>query len=268
VWACSGSTTSCGRASSAGVEVLGVIPTRMGAVRFPGKPLVDLAGKPLVRWVYEAAAASPVLDRLVVATPDREIIDAVTAFGGEAVLTSADHPTGTDRVAEVAATSTADVVVNVQGDQPFLTAAMLDALIAPFAGDDGEVVMTTLGAPLNPDVDPADSNVVKVVVDTRGNALLFSRSPIPFYRTPGPAPVFHHLGLYAFTRSFLAVYQGLAPTPLEQCEGLEQLRALEHGYRIRVCPNDAPVIEVNTPDDLVAATAFVERGGASSGRGH
>jgi 3-deoxy-manno-octulosonate cytidylyltransferase (CMP-KDO synthetase) len=262
------------------MEVLGVIPTRMGAVRFPGKPLADLAGRPLVRWVYEAAAASPVLDRLVVATPDREIIDAVTAFGGEAVLTSADHPTGTDRVAEVAATSAADVVVNVQGDQPFLTAAMLDALIAPFADDAGggadDVVMTTLGAPLNPDGDPSDSNVVKVVVDTRGNALLFSRSPIPYYRTQGPsgplsggrvaAPVFHHLGLYAFSRAFLAIYQGLAPTPLEHCEGLEQLRALEHGYRIRVCPTDAPVIEVNTPEDLVAAIAFVEAGGAGAGR--
>ena len=236
------------------MEILGVIPSRMGALRFPGKPLADLAGRPLVRWVYEAAAACPLLDRVVVATPDQEIIEAVRSFGGEAVLTSPHHPTGTDRVAEVAATTRADVVVNVQGDQPFVTPDMLEHLVAPFAG--GDVLMSTLGAPLGPDVDPADPNVVKVVCDRNGDALYFSRSPIPYYRTPGPAPVLHHLGLYAFTRPFLEVYRGLAPTPLEQCEGLEQLRVLEHGYRIRVSRTDAPAIEVNTPEDLAAAVVY------------
>ena len=244
------------------MEVLGVIPTRMGAVRFPGKPLARLAGRPLVQWVYEAAAAAPVLDRLVVATPDAEIVEAVESFGGEAVLTSPDHPTGTDRVAEVAEGSAADVVVNVQGDQPFVTPAMLEQLVAPFGTEGGRaVVMATLGAPLDPVAGPADSNVVKVVCDRNGNALYFSRSPIPFYRHPGPAPVLHHLGLYAFRRAFLRTYQDLAPTPLEQVEGLEQLRALEHGFPIRVSPTEAPVIEVNTPADLEAAEAHV-RGGA------
>lgn len=237
------------------MEVLGVIPTRMGAVRFPGKPLADLAGRPLVRWVYEAAAACPLLDRLVVATPDAEIVEVVRAFGGEAVLTSPDHPSGTDRVAEVAASSHADVVVNVQGDQPFVTPEMIERLVAPFALRPG-VAMSTLGAPLDPDLDPTDGNVVKVVCDRNGDALYFSRSPIPYYRSPGPAPVLHHLGLYAFTRDFLGVYQTLAPTPLERCEGLEQLRVLEHGFRIRVCRTDAPAIEVNTPADLVAAVAY------------
>jgi 3-deoxy-manno-octulosonate cytidylyltransferase (CMP-KDO synthetase) len=236
------------------VEILGVIPTRMGAVRFPGKPLADIAGRPLIRWVYDAATSCSVLDRVVVATPDQEIVDVVHAFGGEAVLTSPHHPTGTDRVAEVAASSSADVVVNVQGDQPFGTSDMLEQLVAPFATGAG-VQMTTLGAPLPPDLDPADGNVVKVVCDRNGDALYFSRSPIPYYRTPGPAPVLHHLGLYAFTREFLGVYQTLAPTPLELCEGLEQLRVLEHGYRIRVSRTDAPAIEVNTPADLKAAIA-------------
>lgn len=237
------------------MEILGVIPTRMGAQRFPGKPLADLAGRPLVRWVYEAAAACPLFDRVVVATPDDEIVAAVRGFGGEAVLTSPLHPTGTDRVAEVAAGSGADVVVNVQGDQPFVTPEMLEQLVAPFAAGP-EVLMSTLGAPLSPDLDPADPNVVKVVMDRNGDALYFSRSAIPYYRTAGPAPVLHHLGLYAFTRAFLGVYQTLAPTPLEQIEGLEQLRVLEHGFRIRVARTDRPAIEVNTPADLAAAIAY------------
>lgn len=247
------------------MEVLGVIPARMAAVRFPGKPLADLAGRPLVQWVYEAAAASPTLDRVVVATPDAEIATAVRAFGGEAVLTSPLHPSGTDRVAEVAASTTADVVVNVQGDQPFVTAAMLERLVDPFSeGSDGsEVLMTTLGAPLYAEHDSTDPNVVKVVCDRRGDALYFSRSAIPFVRhpAPGPVPVLHHLGLYAFTRAFLDVYRTLAPTPLEVAEGLEQLRALEHGYRIRVSLTDAPAVEVNTPEDLAAALAVAAAAG-------
>lgn len=240
--------------------MLGVIPARMGAVRFPGKPLADLAGRPLVQWVHEAAASCQALDRVVVATPDDEIIDVVTGFGGEAVLTSRHHQTGTDRVAEVAASSTADVVVNIQGDQPFVTGTMVQELLAPFTKEGlnrTDLVMTTLGAPLGLRSDTTDINLVKVVCDLRGNALYFSRSAIPYQRHPGEAPVLHHIGLYAFTRSFLAVYQKLSSTPLEQCEGLEQLRALEHGYRIRVCPIDAPAIEVNTPEDLAAAIAAV-----------
>jgi 3-deoxy-manno-octulosonate cytidylyltransferase (CMP-KDO synthetase) len=262
-WEWSGFTTSSGPGSDDEVEVLGVIPARMAALRFPGKPLVDLAGRPLVRWVYEAAASSPTLDRVVVATPDQEIVNVVRAFGGEAVLTGAHHPTGTDRVAEVADATDADVVVNVQGDQPFVTPAMLEQLVAPFSLGlaEGAVVMTTLGAPLRAADDAADPNVVKVVCDSRGDALYFSRSPIPYVRQPTaaeePMPVLHHLGLYAFSRPFLSVYQTLAPTPLERCEHLEQLRALEHGYRIRVSRTEAPAIEVNTPGDLAAALAYV-----------
>jgi 3-deoxy-manno-octulosonate cytidylyltransferase (CMP-KDO synthetase) len=242
------------------VRVLGVIPTRMASVRFPGKPLATLVGRPLVRWVYEAASACPTLDYLVVATPDPEIFDVVRSFGGDAVLTSLDHLTGTDRVAEVATMSDADIVVNVQGDQPFVTAAMIDGLVAPFsAGGTSHVVMTTLGAPLAPS-DQANGNAVKVVCDRNSDALYFSRSPIPFYRTAGWAPVFHHIGLYAYSAPFLELYQAMTPTPLEQCEGLEQLRALEYGYRIRVSrieQTSVPTIEVNTPEDLVDAEAYL-----------
>ena len=238
--------------------MLGVIPARLAAVRFPRKPLADLCGRPLVQWVYEAATACPTLDEVVVATPDEEIADHVRAIGGAAEMTRSDHPTGTDRVAEVATRRLdADVVVNVQGDQPFVTPEMLSALIEPFAAGDG-VVMSTLGAPLNPRATAGDPNTVKVVCDQHGDALYFSRSGIPYFRTDGPAPVFHHIGLYAFDRAFLATYAGLAPTPLEEREGLEQLRALEHGYRIRVQPTAAPVIEVNTPEDMEAARAHVE----------
>jgi 3-deoxy-manno-octulosonate cytidylyltransferase (CMP-KDO synthetase) len=236
----------------------------MGATRFPGKPLADLAGRPLVRWVYESAAACGDLDDLVVATPDREIVEVVEAFGGLAELTRSDHPTGTDRVAEIAGRRVdADVVVNVQGDQPFVTPEMLSALVGPYR-DGIHPVMTTVAAPLDQERGPADPNVVKVVCDRAGDALYFSRSPLPFRRNEvSPLPVYHHIGLYAFTREFLAQYASLAPTPLEQAEGLEQLRVLEHGHRIRVCPIEHPVLEVNTPEDLIEAVALVERGGVA-----
>jgi 3-deoxy-manno-octulosonate cytidylyltransferase (CMP-KDO synthetase) len=237
----------------------------MAATRFPGKPLADLAGRPLVRWVYESAAACGDLDDLVVATPDREIVEVVEAFGGLAELTRSDHPTGTDRVAEIAGRRVdADVVVNVQGDQPFVTPEMLSALVGPYR-DGTHPVMTTVAAPLDQESGPADPNVVKVVCDRAGDALYFSRSPLPFRRNEVllPLPVYHHIGLYAFTREFLAQYASLAPTPLEQAEGLEQLRVLEHGHRIRVCPIEHPVLEVNTPEDLIEAVALVERGGVT-----
>ena len=246
------------------VRILGVIPARMAATRFPGKPLVNLVGRPLVRWVYESAAGCTDFDALLVATPDEEIAEAVRGFGGAVELTRADHPTGTDRVAEVAARHPeADVVVNVQGDQPFVTPEMLSALVSPYRSGESPV-MTTVGAPLDESSGPSDPNVVKVICDRSGDALYFSRSPLPYRRNPVPEflPVYHHIGLYAFTREFLGRYATMLPTPLEQAEGLEQLRALEHGHRIRVCPISRPVIEVNSPDDLIQARQLIERGGA------
>ena len=242
------------------MRILGVIPARMGATRFPGKPLADLAGRPLIRWVYDAAAACAAFDELIVATPDVAIADSVRRFGGRVELTEATHPTGTDRVAEVARRHDADVVVNVQGDQPFVTPEMLSRLVDPYRA--GLLPsMTTVAAPLD-DAGLADANTVKVVCDRNGDALYFSRSPIPFQRGPSAdaLPVYHHIGLYAFLRPFLEQYAAMAPTPLEQAEGLEQLRVLEHGHRIRVSRVGSPVLEVNTPEDLAAAIALVRQG--------
>lgn len=237
--------------------VLGVIPARLAATRFPDKPLARIAGRPMVQWVWDAATACEAIDEVVVATPDVELLEAVAAFGGHAVLTSERHATGSDRIAEVAQLRPhAGVVVNIQGDQPFVTPTMLEALVAPFVDPDPPL-MTTLGAPLDPDEGPDDPNMVKVVFDRHGDALYFSRAPIPHMRTPGAAPVLHHLGLYAFQRDFLLLYAGFSPTPLEEREGLEQLRVLEHGYRIRVCTTEHSVLEVNTPADLERANALV-----------
>ena len=239
------------------MRVLGVIPVRMEAVRFPGKPLALLAGKPLVQWVWEAASrASDVLDELVVATDSDEIAAVVEGFGGRVSRTRADHATGSDRVAEVAAHHPgADVVVNVQGDQPFVKPEMLSALVAAF--DDDSVRMATVGCPL--DTAAADDpNTVKVITNVYGDALYFSRAPIPHRRdTDVRVPVLHHLGLYAFRQAFLAQYATLEPTPLERAEGLEQLRAVEHGIAIRVQEVAHGIDEVNTPEDLRRAEARV-----------
>lgn len=240
------------------MNVLAVIPSRYASQRFPGKPLALIKGRPMVQWVYEAARSCPIFSRVVVATEDERIVEAVRGFGGHAELTSPEHPSGTDRVAEVADRyPDAQVIVNVQGDQPFVTSTMLEQLVGPYlAGQKPLPDMTTLACPLS-ESDHENPNAVKVICDRKQRALYFSRSPIPYYRHPGPAPVYHHLGLYAFRRDFLTQYANLVPTPLEFCEGLEQLRVLEHGYSIVVCQTDTKVLEINTPEDLEAAQAQI-----------
>jgi 3-deoxy-manno-octulosonate cytidylyltransferase (CMP-KDO synthetase) len=243
------------------VRILAVVPVRYGATRFPGKPLADLDGRPIVRWVYEAAAATEAFDDVIVATDSDEIAERVRQFGGTVELTRNDHQTGTDRVAEVAERHPeADVVANVQGDQPFATPEMLTALVQPYLAGESPP-MTTLACPLE---DPAwwdDRNVVKVVRGVDGYALYFSRSSIPYGANEEGAQVrpLHHLGLYAFTRETVLRFPELSPTPLEQQERLEQLRALEHGIRICVCDTARPVLEVNTPEDLEQARRLVAR---------
>ncbi len=239
-------------------RALAVIPVRMDATRLPGKPLLRLDGRTIVQWVYDAAVESSVFDDVVVATPDDDIAGVVREFGGTVAMTARHHATGTDRVAEVArARADVDIVANVQGDQPFVTTAMLQVLIESF-GSAPDQHMATLGAPLDFECGLHDPNTVKVVTDQRSFALYFSRAPIPTLRTPrDDVPVYHHLGIYAFTRDYLLEFATLPPTPLEQCENLEQLRALEHGARIRVCPVAAPTIEINTLEDLECAEHFV-----------
>jgi 3-deoxy-manno-octulosonate cytidylyltransferase (CMP-KDO synthetase) len=239
---------------------LAVIPVRLAASRLPGKPLAILAGRSVVEWVHRRTVAADVFDSVVVATPDEEIAAAVTAFGGDVVITASDHITGTDRVAEVARREpTYDVIANVQGDQPFVDETMLTALVAPYRDGD-RPDMVTIGAPLAADA-LGDENTVKVLINLHGDAIYFSRSPIPngLQADEIDAPVRHHLGLYAFTSSFLQEYAALSPTPLERIERLEQLRVLEHGYRIRVMTvPSGRLLEVNTPEDLEAARAKME----------
>jgi 3-deoxy-manno-octulosonate cytidylyltransferase (CMP-KDO synthetase) len=240
------------------VTVLAVVPAREAAVRFPRKPLADLAGRPIVQWVYEAAKGCPDFDEVVVATDSDAIADCVRGFGGQVEMTRDDHPTGSDRVAEVAERhADADVLVNVQGDQPFATAEMLTALIGPYLEGESPP-MTTLACPLSEEADRDDPNIVKVVPDLSGNALYFSRSPIPYVHPGQPSPeTLHHLGLYAFTRETVLRFPSLPPTPLEQQERLEQLRALEHGIPIRVCRTQGALLEINTPEDLEQARRLV-----------
>jgi 3-deoxy-manno-octulosonate cytidylyltransferase (CMP-KDO synthetase) len=238
-------------------KIVAVVPARYAASRFPGKPLADLDGRPIVQWVYEAAAACPDFDEVVVATDSDEIAARVRAFGGAVELTRSDHETGSDRVAEVAERrEDADVLVNVQGDQPFATPEMLSALIEPYVSGESPP-MTTLACPLTDEESWDDPNVVKVVCDRNDYALYFSRSPIPHRGEDEPVDGRHHLGLYAFTRETVLRFPSLEQTPLERRERLEQLRALEHGIPIRVCATDRAVLEVNTPEDLERARELV-----------
>jgi 3-deoxy-manno-octulosonate cytidylyltransferase (CMP-KDO synthetase) len=253
-----------------------IIPARYASTRLPGKPLADIAGAPLIVRVYERARLIPEAAAVLVATDDRRIAEAVEAAGGRVVLTRTDHPSGTDRIAEAAASVTADIIVNVQGDLPCLDPATVTSLIAVLHGDP-TLPMATLMTPLRSQAECDDPNVVKVVTDCRGYALYFSRATIPHGgwwdagegQEPHKARVMRHVGLYAYRRPFLAAFTRLAPTPLEQAERLEQLRALEHGYRIGVASwwGEA-VVEVNTPADLEQARAvFAERVAGASGQG-
>ncbi len=235
-------------------RVVVIIPARYESTRLPGKPLADLHGQPMIQRVYERARASRGVDRVVVATDDARICAAVAAFGGEAVLTSPAHRSGTDRVAEVAAGLDTDVVVNVQGDLPLLDPTMVEAAVAPLRADAG-LPMATIKTAIRTCEERDDPNVVKVVSDRDGYALYFSRSPLPYVRDGGGerALGFKHIGLYAYRRDFLLSFAKLAPTALECAEQLEQLRALEWGFRIKVAEVAASSIEVDTPRDLQRA---------------
>lgn len=239
------------------MRALAVIPARRASSRLPAKPLELIAGRPMIRLVYEATARSGYFADVVVATDDAEIQGVVEDFGGVAELTSAHHATGTDRVAEVSGRRDGyDIVANVQGDQPFVTRSMLSALLQPFS-DVSPPQMATLGCPL-PVGAADDPHVVKVLLDRHDDAIYFSRAQVPHPWNAGKAPVLHHLGLYAFTPDALLHYTLLDPTPLEAIEGLEQLRALEHGWKIRVARSATGALEVNTAEDLAAARELME----------
>lgn len=239
-------------------SVLGVIPARFASRRFEGKPLALLGGRPLVQHVYERASECELLDRLVVATDDDRIFRAVEAFGGRCVMTSPRHLSGTDRVAEVAAGGNEGIVVNVQGDEPFVSARVLEQVVRPLLRPDGPP-MATLCKPIK---DPAllvDPNVVKVVTNRAGEALYFSRSPIPYPGRARGCQASEHVGIYAYRRDFLLAFSRMEATRLEAVEGLEQLRALEHGHRIGVVATDHHAgVSVDTPEDLERARRLLE----------
>jgi 3-deoxy-manno-octulosonate cytidylyltransferase (CMP-KDO synthetase) len=234
-------------------QVVAVIPARYEATRLPGKPLADIAGRPMIEHVYRRAAAARGVDAVVVATDDERIASAVRGFGGMVAMTSAAHRTGTDRIAEVAAGLPCDIVVNLQGDEPLIEAETIEAVIAPLLSDP-MLEMSTACVAIADRSDYDNPNVVKLVKDRTGRALYFSRAPVPHFRSdPGPRiphPVYKHIGLYGYRRTFLLKFATLAQTPLERTESLEQLRALEHGYRIQTVETRYDSVGVDTPEDL------------------
>lgn len=245
------------------MKITAVIPARYASIRFPGKALAEIDGKPMIQHVYERTARAKLVSRTIVATDDQRIADAVQRAGGEVIMTSATHETGTDRLAEVAATLDSDIIVNVQGDEPLICPDMIDEAIQPFL-EDSDLQMGTLKTRIKNLHDFLSPNVVKVVTDGLCNALYFSRSPLPFFRDKwkdlkdesfccGKLLCYKHIGLYVYRRDFLLKFASMPPTFLEKSEKLEQLRALENGIRIRVVETEFESIGVDTPEDLVKA---------------
>ena len=231
-------------------SVLAVIPARFHSTRLPGKVLADIAGKPMIEHVYRRAAAASRVHAVLVATDDERIAQAVRSFGGAALMTRADHASGTDRIAEVVGQLPCRAVVNVQGDEPLIEPDTIDAAIAPILADTS-VEMSTLSRPFQSLEEFKSPHVVKVVTDLQGNALYFSRSPIPHSRTDGlPAAARAHVGLYVYRRETLLKLAAAPAVPLELEESLEQLRALAHGIRIRVVDTRHVAAGVDTPEDL------------------
>jgi 3-deoxy-manno-octulosonate cytidylyltransferase (CMP-KDO synthetase) len=238
------------------MKIIGVIPARYGATRFPGKALADICGKPMIQHVYERTIQVSCFDQVIVATDDVRIQQAVTVFGGNARMTSTQHTTGTDRLAEVAQSLDADIVVNIQGDEPLIHPVMIEQAIQPLL-DDPDVAIGTLKHVIESPEELLNPNVTKVVTDQSDRAIYFSRSPIPYLKGKNireegfhEFTFYRHIGLYAYRREFLLTFTGLAHTPLESVEGLEQLRALEHGYIIKVIETPYESIGVDVPEDV------------------
>lgn len=245
-------------------QVVAVIPARYDATRLPGKPLADIGGRPMIEHVYRRTASARGVDAVVVATDDTRIAAAVRQFGGIAAMTDPAHRTGTDRIAEVVAGLQCEIVLNVQGDEPLIEPEVIEAVIAPLLRDP-MLEMSTVCVPIGDPADYENPNVVKVVTDRAGRAMYFSRAPIPYLRGGPPeggphrrssadavlfTGPFKHIGLYGYHRTFLLKFATLPQTPLERTESLEQLRALEHGYRIQTVETRHDSIGVDTPEDL------------------
>jgi 3-deoxy-manno-octulosonate cytidylyltransferase (CMP-KDO synthetase) len=255
-------------------SAVGVIPARYGSSRLPGKPLADLQGKPLLYHVYHRASQAQTLDEVWIATDDERVYNAAKSFGATVMMTRSDHRSGTDRIAEAAAASTAEIIVNIQGDEPLMDPFVVDDAVRILREDVG-AEMATLRAPIHDFEDVLNPNVVKVVTDEHGYAVYFSRAPIPYPRAKGlsgsslqeivrnnPRLLKHyyrHIGLYAYRRRFLMQFSKWEPSPLELLEDLEQLRAIEHGTKIKVATAPAAPMGIDTPEDLERIRRMVER---------
>jgi 3-deoxy-manno-octulosonate cytidylyltransferase (CMP-KDO synthetase) len=252
---------------------VGIIPARYGASRFEGKVMANIGGKPMIQHVWERARKAHSLDDLIIAADDDRIIKAVESFGGKAVFTSKSHPSGTDRLREIANPLDVDIVVNIQADEPLLHHSMVDSLVGIFR-DDNEIVMSSLMRKIDNFSDMDNPNIVKVVVDKNNFALYFSRSPIPFIRdrdtlypdgmdsgrrAGSRLKAYKHIGLYAYTKDFLFTFANLPQSSLECYEKLEQLRALENGYRIKMIETRYDTIGVDTPEDLEQARIMLAK---------
>ena len=246
-------------------KILGVIPARYGSSRFPGKVLASLASKPMLQHVYERVCMARYVTSTIVATDDERVYETARKFGARVRMTRSDHPSGTDRVAEVASAEDAAIVVNIQGDEPLIDPEAIDAAILPLAHDP-EILMGTLKKRIEDPREITEPNVVKVVTDRTGDAIYFSRCPIPFSGSgspvrpdkPGGLPCYKHVGLYVYRRDFLLAYPSLPVGPLERAERLEQLRALENGYKIRVTETEYESLGVDTPEDLRRVSQLIE----------
>ncbi len=232
------------------MKIVAIIPARYGSTRFQGKPLALICGKPMIQRVYENAACSSLIDSVVVATDNQEIFNTVESFGGSVCMTASNHATGTDRIAAVARDLDATIIVNVQGDEPLLPAQAIEQAVDSLLSGP-KAPMGTLKTKMRKDDDVASPHIVKVVTDSRGFALYFSRSPLPYARSSVPSIFFYrHIGLYVYQKEFLLKFTRLARSSLEIAEELEQLRALEHGYPIRVSETDYYPVGVDVPEDV------------------
>lgn len=241
------------------MKAIGIIPARWASTRFEGKILALINGKPMIQHVWERASKSARLEELIIACDDERVVEAAKQFGAQVVLTSTGHMSGTDRIAEVADSKNADIVINIQGDEPLINPQVIDALVQALI-DDPECQMATAVKSITDKPELDDPNVVKVVIDGDFNTLYFSRSPIPFNRDHDENIVYYkHLGIYSYRRDFLLMYAKLPKANLEQAEKLEQLRALEFGYRIKAVITDVDTVGVDTVKDLVRVEKLLKQ---------
>ena len=247
------------------MKVVAVIPARYQSTRFEGKPLADIHGKPMIYYVYAGARKAAGIQDVFVATDDDKIRKAVEEFGGKTVMTSPDHKTGTDRIAEAVSNLEADIVINVQGDEPLVHPQMLEQAMRPLL-EDSNLVVTTLMSPIENPADFIDTTVVKTVADRRGDILFFSRSPIPYPKSRQSYTAYKQVGLYAFRKSFLLEFAAMPPTPLELIEGVELLRAIENGIKVRGVETRHKTISVDTISDLFEVRKVLTPEGAVAGK--